>query len=192
VARDTAERILDAAHTLIADGGYASFSYADISSVVKVSKATIHHHFPAKEDLVVAVLRRHRARLGEGIAMVTKSGAGPIHQLGGYIQHWEACIQKKSEPLCIAALLGAELPSLPKDVATEVRLHFVDMHAWLRQILELGAKQKTIHLEQPAADEAEVVLATVHGAMISARTYQSPGVFGQIMKATLQRLSASA
>jgi TetR/AcrR family transcriptional repressor of nem operon len=192
VAKDTAERILDAAHTLISDGGYAAFSYADISSVVKVSKATIHHHFPAKEDLVVAVLRRHRARLGEGLSMVTRSGAKPIDQLAGYIRYWEACIRKKTEPLCIAALLGAELPSLPKDVAMEVRLHFVDLHAWLRQILELGAKQKSIRLKQTAADEAEVLLATVHGAMISARAYQSSEVFGQIMNATLQRLSTSA
>ncbi|WP_198152161.1 TetR/AcrR family transcriptional regulator [Granulicella tundricola] len=185
----TADKILDTAHALIADRGYAAFSYADISSEVKVSKATIHHHFPSKEILVVSVLRQHRHRLGEGIASLNDAVANPLERLKAYMSHWESCIEKKTEPFCIAALLGAELPSLPSEVAAEVRLHFVDLHRWLQQTLEAGAKQKSIHLTQTASDEAEFMMATVHGAMISARAYQSPKVFAQIVNATLQRLS---
>jgi TetR/AcrR family transcriptional repressor of nem operon len=76
------------------------------------------------------------------------------------------------------------------DVATETGLHFVALRGWLQKTMELGLKQKTIRLTQTASREAEVVMATVHGAMISARAYQSPKVFGQIVDATLQRLSS--
>lgn len=189
MAGATAERILDVAHKLIADRGYAAFSYADISSEVKVSKATIHHHFPLKEDLVIAVLRRHRQRLGEGLVRLNGAASDPLERVNFYMKHWETCIQKKTEPICIAALLGAELPSLPADVAVEVRLHFADLHRWLQQTLELGAKQKSIRLTQAASREADLVMATVHGAMISARAYQSFKVFAQIVEAILQRLS---
>jgi TetR/AcrR family transcriptional repressor of nem operon len=105
------------------------------------------------------------------------------------MRHWEICIQKKTEPICIAALLAAELPSLPVDVATETRLHFVALHGWLQKTMELGLKQKTIRLAQTPSGEAELVMATVHGAMVSARVYQSSKIFGQIVDATLQRLS---
>jgi TetR/AcrR family transcriptional repressor of nem operon len=62
MAADTSERILNMAHAFIADRGYAAFSYADIADQLKISKATVHHHFPSKEYLAIAVLRRHRFR----------------------------------------------------------------------------------------------------------------------------------
>lgn len=192
MAADTAERILDTAHTLMADCGYAAFSYADIADQVKVSKATVHHHFPSKEDLAIAVLRRHRFRLVENLAALDGSVAEPLKRLSLYMRHWETCIRKKTEPMCIAALLGAELPSLPLDVAKETGLHFVALHGWLKKTMELGLKQKTIQLTQTASTEADVVMATVYGAMVSARAYPSAKVFGQIVDATLERLSLSA
>jgi TetR/AcrR family transcriptional repressor of nem operon len=192
MASDTAERILDAAHALIVHRGYAAFSYADIADRIKMSKATIHHHFPSKEDLAIAVLRRHRFRLVENLAALDGAVAEPLDRLSRYFRHWEICIRKKTEPMCIAALLGAELPSLPTEVAKETRLHFVALHGWLQKTMELGLKKKTILLTQTAATEAEVVMATVHGAMISARAYDSSKVFAQIVDATLQRLSKTA
>jgi TetR/AcrR family transcriptional repressor of nem operon len=191
MAADTAERILDTAHLLMVDRGYAAFSYADVAEKINVSKATIHHHFPAKEDLAIEVLRRHRLRLVENLAALDGAVAEPLDRLTRYMRHWESCIQKGTEPMCIAALLGAELPSLPVPVGNETRLHFMALHRWLQKTLELGSKQKTIRLTQTSSREAEVVMATVHGAMISARAYEAPKVFGQIVDSTLQRLSAA-
>jgi TetR/AcrR family transcriptional repressor of nem operon len=189
MAVETAKRILDTAHILIAERGYAAFSYADIADQIKVSKATIHHHFPSKEDLAIAVLRRHRFRLVENLAVLDGAVAMPLERLSHYMRHWQTCIQKNTEPMCIAALLAAELLSLPVDVATETRLHFVALHGWLKKTMEVGLKQRSIRLTQTASREAELVMATVHGAMISARVYQSSKAFGQIVDATLQRLA---
>jgi TetR/AcrR family transcriptional repressor of nem operon len=191
VAADTAERILDTAHALMADRGYAAFSYADIAEQLKISKATIHHHFASKEVLAIAVLRRHRFRLIENLAALDGAVAEPLDRLSRYMRHWETCIRKNTEPMCIAALLAAEMPSLPSDVATETRLHFMALRSWLQKTIELGIKQKTIRLNQAASREAELVMATVHGAMVSARAYQSSNVFGQIVDATLRRLTYS-
>ena len=51
--------------SLLIDRGYSAFSYAGIAETVKIRKASIHHHFPTKAGLVVAVLRRHRARISD-------------------------------------------------------------------------------------------------------------------------------
>ena len=48
------EEIIRVAQSLIIAGGYNAFSYADISKVVGIQNASIHHHFPSKVDLVVA------------------------------------------------------------------------------------------------------------------------------------------
>jgi len=186
---DTAERILDTAHVLIAERGYAAFSYADIAEVVKIRKASIHHHFPSKENLVVAVLKRHRKNLNAGIEMVNGHVSAPLARLAAYMQHWEGCIRDKTRPICIAALLGAELPSLPEAVKVEVQRHFQDLREWLRVTLEAGVSAKSIRLNQSAAIEAETLLALMHGAMISARTYGNSEVFTLITSGVLQRLS---
>ncbi len=53
---------MDVAHQLLADRGFSAFSYADIAEAVQIRKASIHHHFPTKAALVVAVLERHRKK----------------------------------------------------------------------------------------------------------------------------------
>jgi TetR/AcrR family transcriptional repressor of nem operon len=40
--------------------------------------------------------------------------------------------------------------------------------------------------------EAEAFMATVHGAMLSARAYGAPEIFATILAPTLQRLSPTA
>ncbi|HIE19064.1 TPA: TetR/AcrR family transcriptional regulator, partial [Candidatus Bathyarchaeota archaeon] len=35
--------------------GYGGFSYSDLSKALGITKASIHHHFPSKEELGLAV-----------------------------------------------------------------------------------------------------------------------------------------
>jgi AcrR family transcriptional regulator len=53
---ETRRRILDAAVGLLASKGYAGFRTADVSEAAGVSRGAQTHHFPAKDDLVVAVV----------------------------------------------------------------------------------------------------------------------------------------
>ena len=54
---ETKTQILDIAEHLVRTTGYNSFSYADISEAVGISKAAVRHHFPAKADLGLALVR---------------------------------------------------------------------------------------------------------------------------------------
>jgi TetR/AcrR family transcriptional repressor of nem operon len=51
-------------------------------------------------------------------------------------------------------------------------------------------QQGTIRLMNTPQIEAEVFMATVHGAMLSARAYGEAAVFGAITGAQLQRFAA--
>jgi len=53
---DTRRKILDAAVDLLAIKGYAGFRTADVAEVAGVSRGAQTHHFPSKDDLVVAVV----------------------------------------------------------------------------------------------------------------------------------------
>jgi TetR/AcrR family transcriptional repressor of nem operon len=186
---ETADRILQTAKVLMADRGYSAFSYADISEAVEIRKASIHHHFPTKEGLVVAVLKAHREAMLQGTAALTLSVADPAARLRAYVEHWEGCIRDKSRPFCIAALLAAELPSLPKDVRAEVQKHFRALSEWIRQTLEEGVKTKTLKLQGSSEDEAQAFMAAIHGGMLSARALRSCDVFQAVTSSALQRFS---
>ena len=61
---DTRTRILDVAEELIQRVGLNAMSYKHISDVVGIRKASIHHHFPKKENLVDELLNRCHVSYG--------------------------------------------------------------------------------------------------------------------------------
>jgi TetR/AcrR family transcriptional repressor of nem operon len=186
----TSDDILACARSLIVTGGYNGFSYADIADVVGIRKASIHHHFPSKADLVRTLVGRYREAAEEGIGNLEHSVAGPLEQLRAYIGYWKACIGDASAPFCVCAMLASELPILPEEVALEIRAYFRFLSGWLTSALERGVRQKTIVLANAPQVEAEIFMAAVHGAMLSARAYGDTAIFGSIMDPQLERLAA--
>ena len=189
---NTSEDILTCARALIVAGGYNGFSYADIADVVGIRKASIHHHFPNKLDLVKTIVVQHRQATAEGIERLQQAIPDPLGMLRAYIDYWEKCIADLSAPFCVCALLAGELPILPAEVAVEVRGYFRFLSGWMASLLEQGARQGTIRLTQSPEVEAEVFMATVHGAMLSARAYGDAKVFGAITTTQLERLVVPA
>jgi TetR/AcrR family transcriptional repressor of nem operon len=187
----TAVRIREMAHDLIAERGYFGFSYADIAEAVGIRKSSIHHHFPSKVDLVVATLKEHRANLVEGAGALDRNVSDPLQRLELYVQHWAECVKSNNRPICIAALLSAELPALPEEIQSEVKLHFTYLVSWVRATLKEGASRGNIRLQNSVEVEAQSFVALVHGAMISARALGSSDIFTSITKGALERLRAS-
>jgi AcrR family transcriptional regulator len=62
---DTRRKILDAAVGLLSARGYAGFRTADVSELAGVSRGAQTHHFPSKDDLVVAVVEHVFQRASE-------------------------------------------------------------------------------------------------------------------------------
>jgi TetR/AcrR family transcriptional repressor of nem operon len=186
---ETAERILKSAETLMIERGYSAFSYADISEAVEIKKPSIHHHFPTKAALAAAVLRAHREKTIEGTEQLDRQIEDPRKRLHAYVQYWEGCIRGGTVPFCVAALMGAELPSLPEEVQSEVRLHFKSLGEWLERTLKAGVKAGVIKLQDSAATEAQTLMAIVHGAMLSARATGDRDVFRLVTGAALKRIA---
>ncbi|MER9015203.1 TetR/AcrR family transcriptional regulator [Mesorhizobium sp. M0898] len=185
----TSDDILACARSLIVAGGYNGFSYADIAEVVGIRKASIHHHFPSKVDLVRTLVARYREETEAGMANVELHESDPLEQLRIYAGYWEACIANASAPFCICALLASELPVLPEEVSLEVRAHFRSLSGWLTSVMERGVRHGQFRLMSTPRAEAEAFMATVHGAMLSARAYGDPKIFGVVTGPLLERLA---
>ena len=188
----TADDILACTRKLIVARGFKGFSYADIAEVVGIRKASIHHHFPSKVDLVRTLLGRYLEETEAGLMQLESAVPLAVDQLRAYVQYWKACIADGSAPFCVCALLASELPVLPDEVALEVRAYFRFLSGWLTSVLERGVQQGTVALSVAPRVEAEAFMATVHGAMLSARAYGDASIFGAIMDTQLERISAKS
>jgi TetR/AcrR family transcriptional repressor of nem operon len=178
------------ARALLVSGGYNSFSYADISEAVQISKASIHHHFPSKVELVRTVLMLYREEARAGLAALAQRIPDPLGQLEAYTGYWAACMGDATSSFCICAMLAAELPTIPREVADEVSGHFLDLTVWLSSLLAKGAAEGVFFLGASPEGEAMTFVATVHGAMLSARAYGDPDAFAAIVQPLIRRLTS--
>ncbi|MDX1886419.1 TetR/AcrR family transcriptional regulator [Mycolicibacterium sp. 120270] len=190
-ATATSDEILRCARSLIIAGGYNGFSYADIAAVVGIRKASIHHHFPTKVDLVRTLVERYRVEADMGIAEFERQSPDPLDQLRKYVGYWAGCIGDPTSSFCVCALLATEIPILPQEIVLEVRAYFRALSAWLTSVLERGAKQGRIVLSNSPRIEAETFMAAMHGAMLSARAYGDPAILEAITTPILERFEAS-
>lgn len=186
---NTSDDILTCARSLIITGGYNGFSYANIADMVGIRKASIHHHFPSKVDLVRTLVARYREEAEAGLKHIELHVSDALEQLRSYIGYWEACIADASAPICVCALLASQLPVLPEEVAIEVRAHFSYLSTWLTSVLERGSRLGQLELRNTSHAEAEAFMATVHGAMLSARAYSDPNMFSFVTGPLLDRLA---
>ncbi|PDV90367.1 TetR family transcriptional regulator [Rhizobium sp. H4] len=184
----TSDKILDIAQSLIVAGGYNGFSYADLADAIGIRKASIHHHFPAKAELVAVLVDRYTKQAAAGLQSLREQAASPADQLQLYIDYWRSCIENASQPFCVCAMLASEMQMLPDEVALRVRTHFRNLAAWLTSVLRAGVEQGLFRLDKRPDEQAQMLMASVHGAMLSARVLGDPGLFMAIVAPEIARL----
>jgi AcrR family transcriptional regulator len=75
-------RILDAAHAVFLEQGYAGTTMDAVARNAGVSKATLYVYFDGKDALFTAMVERARRRLSEAVRGITTStGTAPLERL---------------------------------------------------------------------------------------------------------------
>jgi TetR/AcrR family transcriptional repressor of nem operon len=183
----TAEKILAAGRQLIMTRGYSNFSYADIAAAVAIHKASIHHHFPSKADLALAVVHQAQNIFDADCAATKAAGQDPLQQLQSFINFWHHSLIHDPEVFCIAGMLGAEAPFLPPPVAQAVHEYFADILGWLKRVVTAGVASGQMQLDD-ADLAAEELLSVIYGAVLVARAMNNPAHFDKVCNAALVRL----
>ena len=86
-------------------------SYKHISDAVGIGKASIHHHFPKKDDLVDELLQRCQVSYGESYTSIVEgqdSAPEKLKKLAGVFQH--GLINNK---LCLVGSISTDKNTLP-------------------------------------------------------------------------------
>ena len=118
--RDVKTAILDAAERRMQIGGFGGFSFREIAADVGIKSSSVHYHFPTKENLAAAVIRRWAEETSEFIDKELERDPDPIR---AWTNAFRGTALSEGR-MCPCTALGAASQDLPAEVAREVKGFF--------------------------------------------------------------------
>ena len=90
--------------------------------------------------------------------------------------------------MCLFGMVAADSETLDPQNCAELRASFDNLENWLKRILLEGRKAGVIVFSGSAQQEARLILSTLEGAMLVARTYEDFARFGLVAQRLLGKL----
>ncbi len=175
---ETRRRILDAGVGLLSSKGYAAFRTADVAEIAGVSRGAQTHHFPSKDDLVVAVVEH-------AFQQASETGRKRAHRVKSVDQAIEALITDSQE------FFFSELFLIALALAIQGRTRSGDLHtveqisaasrlpveaSWLSALVDLGVP------EEVANDILWLTNSIVRGLAVRRLWQHDPAHFSRLFK----------
>ncbi|GAB4580855.1 MAG: TetR/AcrR family transcriptional regulator [Anaerolineales bacterium] len=165
----TRRQILDLGEALIQNVGYNGFSYAHIASELGIKNAAVHYHFPTKEDLGCAIVKRYRDRFQLWINNTRVKDLSPVEKLDWFFAIYTN-YRADNGKVCIGGTLETEFNAIPASLQAETQAMTAELLTWLESTLAEGRTQGVFTFKGEPADKAALILASVQGALQVARS----------------------
>lgn len=161
MSEDTRSIILRQAEFLIRTRGYAAFSYADLAQAAGITKASVHYHFPTKEDLLTVLVQLYLERFVATLAAIRRRHGGAGSRLRDYALLFLDGFDQGMLPLCGA--LSAERSALPASVHGTIHEFFRLHLEWLTGVLAEGLANGALRSGTRPDRAALLLLSTLEG-----------------------------
>lgn len=182
----TADRILDVAERLVQTQGFNGFSYAHIAGELGITKASLHYHFPTKAALGSRLIRRYTDGFSSALEQIDHRHPGSRRRLRAYVQLYEEVLRR--DRMCLCGMLAADLATLPRDMRTRLTAFFDTNETWLARVLGEGRKGGELRFSGPPGEHARMLLGSLEGAMLVARSYSDVARFKSMASRLLATL----
>lgn len=169
----TKDKLIETAVRLFADKGFGATGMAEILRKAGVHRGSLYHAFPAKKDLLVAVLERYRNGMDARLIEPAWRGVNdPIGRVFALLDRYRAFLVD-SECMfgCPIGNLALELHAPDDDIRALLVENF---EAWTRKIEEcFFAARGQFAAGTDFRALAVFALTTMEGGVMLARTYRS-------------------
>lgn len=153
---DTSEVILDAALRLFARGGYDGTSLQAIADEVGMRKPSLLYHFPSKDELRLAVLRRVFARWNDVLPRILQAATTGADRFDGLVGEVVSFFAEEPDR---ARLLLREMLDRPELVDGQMRQYVAPWVAIVTDYIRRGQVDGTVRAD---ADPEAYVMHVVH------------------------------
>jgi TetR/AcrR family transcriptional repressor of nem operon len=173
----TREKLIETATALFAARGYNATGMADILAAAGVHRGSLYHAFPAKQDLLLAVLERYRS--GIGARLIDPAWAGvedPIERVFALLDRYRRFLVETNGRFgCPIGSLALELHEADEAVRAMLQANF---DAWIGHVetcFIAAGERLPADLDRRAL--ALFTLTAMEGGVMLARTARSPDAF---------------
>lgn len=155
-------------------------SYRDIAAEMGIKSASLHYHFPKKEDLGAALTQRYSDNFAQALQKIASQEISPEGRIKAFVDIYSTELKQRGL-VCLCAVLGAERDGLPERVSGEIKGFFNKNINWLTQQYEALGK------DNPAS-HAKTALSLLSGAMIVSASSNDASIFDAAAENILQGL----
>ncbi|MZG24250.1 TetR/AcrR family transcriptional regulator [Dickeya dianthicola] len=159
---DTRQALIQSAEFMIRSRGYSAFSYADLEKMVGIRKASIHHHFPKKEDLGMIIVESNIIKSENDLQKIESQFSSAYVRLCAFASIFRVAMQDGMLPLCGA--LAAEMTSLPSTMQNLTRQYFHLQLVWLEKIINEGISDGEIPDSGETCQKSFQILSLLEGS----------------------------
>jgi AcrR family transcriptional regulator len=172
VARETRDKLIDAAMELFAFQGYERTGLAQVARRAGANPGSLYYFFPTKEDLLAATLERRKLLLHpEVLAPIWERVSDPIERVFGLLAGYRQMLAlTEFDHGCPIGNLVIELANTHPNVRRLLAENFENWLAAVQGCFEEARERLPAHVDARAL--AVFVLTTMEGAVMLARTYR--------------------
>ncbi len=163
MASDTYDTILQVASRLFARQGYTATSIRQIAEETGIGKATIYHHFPDKQAIALALLKRNTAKMQEMLNAV-HAEPEPRQRIRTAV---EASLRFLNESSTMLQTVRREVPGGRAQLQAELGSFFQTYIGLLTEALRRGQEQGLFREFNPT-DAAQVLMRMIQGTFAMA------------------------
>lgn len=174
---DTRERLVMAAMELFWEKGYGSTSIADILKKAEANSGSLYHFFPAKQDLLTAVLDTYFSGIRPMLLEPAWEGVDdPIDRIFALLDRYRHfLIESDCFYGCPIGNIALEIHEPDPAVREKLAANFA---AWAAAIEEcLVAADDRLPADLDRRELSQFVLTTMEGGVMQARTHRSLETF---------------
>lgn len=161
------QQILATAADILEHKSFAAFSYQDLADRLGIRKASIHHHYPSKDELGVELLKFFKARGDALMVEIVGQAKSPGEALRAIFDMSEKVMFDGETKVCPACAFEVDAKNLS---ATMIEMLRQSNQAFQEQLGELltaaRAGGEASFLGEPQ-DQAATIISALQGARLA-------------------------
>ncbi len=181
--RSTKSIILKSAEELILSYGYQGFSYNDISKSINLKKASIHYHFPTKEDLGVAFITKYSRLFSLWCKRVNRQSS--MEKMDSFCKMYGE-LSNECTRICPIGMVAADYHKMPEKIQQRSQELITQVETWLESMIRTGMENNEFKPTLHPQEMSRHFIYAMSGALKMARIFKDKSRITQTQAALVE------